>query len=129
MDKNIEEKIYENKNQPIKKPFLITFLGYVGILWLIMVFLGIVGIIGFIKQNKLSLLYLIVEIIIFAFGIFALKLYFQMKRKSIYIFMVISTVDILLNFSQGIWPLSLQCGCEFPLLIVLSGLLYFKQMN
>ncbi len=129
MDKNIKEKIYENKNQSIKRPLLITFLGYIGILWLIMVLLGIIGIIGFIKQNKLSIAHLIIEIVIFASGIFALKLYFQMKRKSIYIFSAISGIDIIWNFSQGIWPLFLNCGCEFPLLVILSGLIYFKQMN
>jgi hypothetical protein len=52
-----------------------------------------------------------------------------MKKAGIYILGIISSVEIILNLLNGVWPLSLSCGCEFPILLTILGLLYRKQME
>jgi hypothetical protein len=127
-ENNLKDNLTENNNLK-KRPFLISFLSYVGILWLILIFLGIIGILGLIKKNQASFSYLFFETIIFILGILGIKWFFKMNKKGVYTLALISIIDIYLSLSQGIWPLTLNCGCEFPLLATISGLIYFKEMK
>jgi tryptophan-rich sensory protein len=117
----------ESKN---KRPLIITFLCIIGIFWLILYFLGLINLILTINEKNINnAINLFIEIITFLYAIIAIRLYWQMKKAGIYILGIISSVEIILNLLNGVWPLSLSCGCEFPILLTILGLLYRKQME
>jgi len=117
----------ESKN---KRPLIITFLCIIGIFWLILYFLGLINLILTTNEKSINnAINLFIEIITFLYAIIAIRLYWQMKKAGIYILGIISSVEIILNLLNGVWPLSLSCGCEFPILLTILGLLYRKQME
>jgi len=117
----------ESKN---KRPLIITFLCIIGIFWLILYFLGLINLILTTNEKSINnAINLFIEIITFLYAIIAIRLYWQMKKAGIYILGTISSVEIILNLLNRVWPLSLSCGCEFPILLTILGLLYRKQME
>jgi len=113
-----------------KRPLIITFLCIIGIFWLILYFLGLISFI--LTKNFKSAgdaFHLFIELITFFYGIIAIILYWQMKKAGIYILGIISSIEIILNILNGFWPISLSCGCEFPILLTILGLIYKKQMS
>jgi xanthine/uracil permease len=114
-----------------KRPWIITLLCFLGILWLFLMFLGIIRISAILKQNFNfnTLIQLIIEIMVFIIGIISLRLYWRMKRKAIYLLGFTSGFEIIFNSINGVWPLSLSCGCDFPIILTILGLLYIKQMD
>lgn len=120
-----------NQDLKIKRPLIISIFCVLGIIWLFIIFLGIVGMIINIKQNYgvLNIIRLIIEILLFIFGVMALHLYWLMKKRGVWILALISGIEIIFNFYYGIWPLSLACGCQFPIILTVLGLIYLKQMS
>jgi hypothetical protein len=113
-----------------KRPLVITLLCIIGIFWLILYFLGLVNFIltkNF--RDTENVFDLFIELITFFYAIIAIKLYWQMKKAGIYILGIISSIEIILNLLNGVWPLSLGCGCKFPILLTILGLIYRKQMS
>jgi len=122
-----DEKTKENIG---KRPWIITFFCIIGIFWLILYFLGLISLIltkNF--RDTENAFNLFIELITFFYSIIAIRLYWQMKKAGVYILGIISSIEIILNLLNGVWPLSLSCGCEFPLLLTILGLIYRKQMN
>lgn len=120
-----------NQSLEIKRPLIITIFCILGIIWLFIIFLGIVGIFLNIKQNYsfLNIIRLIIEVLFFILGIVALRLYWLMKKRGVWILALISGIEIIFNFYYGIWPLSLACGCQFPIILTILGLIYLKKMR
>lgn len=120
-----------NQSLKIKRPLIITIFCVSGIIWLFMIFLGIIGFLSNIKQNYgfLNIIRLIIEVLFFIFGIVALRLYWLMKKRGVWILALISGIEIIFDFYYGIWPLSLACGCQFPIILTILGLIYLKKMN
>jgi tryptophan-rich sensory protein len=125
------DKTKSNEKEKIKKrPWIITLFCIIGIFWLVLYFLGLVSFI--VTKNFRgagSVFDLFIELITFFYAIIAVRLFWQMKKAGIYILGIISSIEIILNLLNGVWPLSLSCGCEFPILLTILGLIYRKQMN
>lgn len=120
-----------NRNVKTKRPLIITIFCILGTIWLFMMLLGIYGFILNIQKNYnfLNTLRLIIEILLFVFGIIALRFYWLMKKRGVWILGLIAGIEIVFNLYYGFWPLSLACGCQFPIILTILGLIYFKQMS
>jgi hypothetical protein len=138
--KNKKENLLENiasnkaggdeKENIRKRPWIITLFCIIGIFWLVLYFLGLVSFIvtkNFRDVGNAFDLY--IELITFFYAIIAIRLFWQMKKAGIYILGIISSIEIILNLVNGVWPLSLSCGCEFPIILTILGLIYRKQMS
>jgi hypothetical protein len=113
-----------------KRPWIITLFCIIGIFWLVLYFLGLVSFIVTKNFRDIGNAFdLSIELITFFYAIIAVRLFWQMKKAGIYILGIISSMEIILNLLSGTWPLSLSCGCEFPILLTILGLLYRKQMS
>jgi tryptophan-rich sensory protein len=125
------DKAGEDKKENVKKrPWIITFFCIIGIFWLILYFLGLVSFIVTKNFRETGNAFdLFIELITFFYAIIALRLYWQMKKAGVYILGIISSIEIILNLLNGVWPLSLSCGCEFPILLTILGLIYRKRMS
>ena len=125
------DKTGEDKKENIeKRPWIITFFCIIGIFWLILYFLGLLSFIVTKNFRETGNAFdLFIELITFFYAIIALRLYWQMKKAGVYILGIISLIEIILNLVNGFWPLSLSCGCEFPIILTILGLIYRKQMN
>ena len=125
------DKAGEDKKENIKKrPWIITFFCIIGIFWLVLYFLGLVSFI--VTKNFRgagNAFDLFIELITFFYAIIAVRLFWQMKKAGIYILGIISSIEIILNLLNGFWPLSLSCGCEFPIILTILGLIYRKRMS
>ncbi|MGC8775959.1 MAG: hypothetical protein ACP5QN_01435 [Minisyncoccia bacterium] len=122
------QKTLQNKN---KRPWIITLFCFTGIIWLFLIFLGIIGLITIAQNNfnTYNLSRLIIEIIVFISGAIALRLYWLMRKKAVYILGVVSGFEIIFSLMSGVWPLSFSCGCDFPIILTILGLIYIKEMN
>ena len=125
------DKAGEDKKENVKKrPWIITFFCIIGIFWLILYFLGLLSFIVTKNFRETGNAFdLFIELITFFYAIIALRLYWQMKKAGVYILGIISSIEIILNLVNGFWPLSLSCGCQFPILLTILGLIYRKQMS
>ena len=125
------DKAGEDKKENVKKrPWIITFFCIIGIFWLILYFLGLLSFIVTKNFRETGNAFdLFIELITFFYAIIALRLYWQMKKAGVYILGIISLIEIILNLVNGFWPLSLSCGCEFPIILTILGLIYRKQMS
>jgi len=125
------DKVGEDKKENVKKrPWIITFFCIVGIFWLILYFLGLLSFIVTKNFRETGNAFdLFIELITFFYAIIALRLYWQMKKAGVYILGIISLIEIILNLVNGFWPLSLSCGCQFPILLTILGLIYRKRMS
>jgi len=125
------DKAGEDKKENVKKrPWIITFFCIIGIFWLILYFLGLLSFIVTKNFRETGNAFdLFIELITFFYAIIALRLYWQMKKAGVYILGIISSIEIILNLVNGFWPLSLSCGCEFPIILTILGLIYRKQMS
>ena len=125
------DKAGEDKKENVKKrPWIITFFCIIGIFWLILYFLGLLSFIVTKNFRETGNAFdLFIELITFFYAIIALRLYWQMKKAGVYILGIISSIEIILNLLNGIWPLSLSCGCQFPILLTILGLIYRKRMS
>lgn len=138
MNKNkIEISENELHNQKINRPWIITLFCITGIIWLFLILLGIIGMVieptnQFKLKEKFELLdlfRLIIEITLLITGIISLRFYWLMKKKGVLLLGIVAGLEISFNFLYGIWPLSFSCGCDFPIILTILGLIYFKQMN
>jgi tryptophan-rich sensory protein len=125
------DKAGEDKKENIeKRPWIITFFCIIGIFWLILYFLGLLSFIVTKNFRETGNAFdLFIELITFFYAIIALRLYWQMKKAGVYILGIISSIEIILNLLNGVWPLSLSCGCQFPILLTILGLIYRKRMS
>jgi len=125
------DKAEEDKKENVKKrPWIITFFCIIGIFWLILYFLGLLSFIVTKNFRETGNAFdLFIELITFFYAIIALRLYWQMKKAGVYILGIISLIEIILNLVNGFWPLSLSCGCQFPILLTILGLIYRKRMS
>jgi hypothetical protein len=124
-------KTESNKKEEIKKrPWIITLFCIIGIFWLVLYFLGLVSFIVTKNFRDVGNAFdLSIELITFFYAIIAVRLFWQMKKAGIYILGIISSIEIILNLLNGVWPLSLSCGCEFPIILTILGLIYRKRMS
>ncbi|MCS6789314.1 MAG: hypothetical protein NZ484_02030 [Patescibacteria group bacterium] len=129
--KNNIYKSLNQKGEKINRPWIITLFCFTGTLWLFLIFLGIIGLISILKNNFniINLIKLFLEISLFIVGIIALRLYWLMKKKAVFLLGIAAGIEMGFNFLYGIWPLSLSCGCDFPIILTILGILYYKKMN
>lgn len=126
MNKINNQKIEKNK---INRPWIITLFCILGALWLAIIFIGIIGILKFDISNNFKIIWLIIEGLVLILGIIALKYFWLMRKRGIYLLITISGIEIIWSLWNGLWPLSLSCGCEFPIILTILGLIYFKEMS
>lgn len=120
----------QNLKLKFQRPLIITIFCLIGIIWLFLIFIGIIGILINLKEvNILIIIRVIIEISIFIIGIIALRLYWLMKKEGVLMLALISGTEIISSLFSGNWPLSLACGCQFPIIFTILGLIYLKQMS
>lgn len=119
------------KNQKINRPWIITLFCFTGIFWLLFIFLAIIGIYLNLKNNFniIELIRLILEINLFISGIISLRFYWLMKKEAVFLLGIVSGLEIGFNFLYGLLPISFICGCDYPIILTILGLIYFKQMK